>query len=181
MSCCRAVSASRARVSSFAIRLLSSAIETAHGTVHLNLAFRLVDPLPNNAVAEMTVLGRQLRVPSWLKKAKRLDVVEAMRLGAGGLRIAIDCGLDTQLERKRQMSDKVYAHPSATPIKLCRMTNLNQSCKGEGEGGNSPPPPRIWQIYLYCYNSDDFAPPTYLICPNRPLIQNPGCSPANAY
>ncbi len=57
---------------------------------------------------------------------------------------------------------------------------------GGGGGGSSPPlgtvspPPRIWQIHLYCYNSDDFDPPTFLIFPIRPPslpIQNPGCSP----
>ena len=45
---------------------------------------------------------------------------------------------------------------------------------------HSSTPPRIWQIHLYCYNSDDFAPPTFLNCPIFPLIQNPGCSPAFA-
>ena len=39
-------------------------------------------------------------------------------------------------------------------------------------------PPRIWQIPLYCYNSDDFTPPIFLNCPIHPpppppLIQNP--------
>ncbi len=42
-----------------------------------------------------------------------------------------------------------------------------QGCIG-GDSPLPPPPPRIWQIHLYCYNSDDFAPPTFLNCPIRP-------------
>ncbi len=36
---------------------------------------------------------------------------------------------------------------------------------GGGARGVIRSPPRIWQIHLHCYNSDDFAPPTFLICP----------------
>ncbi len=42
---------------------------------------------------------------------------------------------------------------------------------GGGARGVIRPPPRIWQIHLYCYNSDVFVPPTFLICPiHLPLI-----------
>ncbi len=59
----------------------------------------------------------------------------------------------------------VYCSP-ATVTACEAMSGLHW---GGGEGVICPPlPPRIWQIHLYCYNSDDFTPPTFLISPIRP-------------
>ena len=47
---------------------------------------------------------------------------------------------------------------------------VRAALRGGGARGVIRPPPRIWQIHLYCYNSDDFAPPTFL---NRPICPPP--------